>query len=272
MLSLAAVSRIRIADIDDAPLDAVRYLNAARGGGSEVAWLPIVRAHVGPLADELDAIIACSDLQGLVPRPAAPSELLGIEVAIHLRELADQGALPPAARTGVLLGGDLFSVPDKRGGYGDVADVWEAFAERFAWVAGVAGNHDDMARIARSERVHVLDGEVAELDGLRIGGVGYVAGNAAKLGRRDEDVQRVRLERAIDAAPDILLLHEGPDGSIEAPGQRGSAAIRELVEVGGVGLTICGHVHWDHPLAVHEHGQILNVDARVVVLVSSKND
>jgi hypothetical protein len=29
---------------------------------------------------------------------------------------------------------------------------------------------------------------------------------------------------------------------------------------------VCGHCHWDKPLADSERGQILNVDARVVVL------
>ncbi len=40
-----------------------------------------------------------------------------------------------------LLAGDFYTVPalDKRGGTGDVTDVWRAFGECFAWVAG---NHD----------------------------------------------------------------------------------------------------------------------------------
>jgi hypothetical protein len=29
---------------------------------------------------------------------------------------------------------------------------------------------------------------------------------------------------------------------------------------------VCGHRHWSDPLGARQHGQILNVDARVVVL------
>ena len=264
-------ARLRIEDIGEEIVGEVRYLNAARGGGTELARLPIVRAVVGPLAGELDAIIACSDLQGIVRGHGGAAELLGVELAAVLEELAFDEVLPPAARTGVILAGDLFSAPsaDKRGGYGDVTDVWRAFAERFAWVAGVAGNHDDISGVAELARggapVHLLDGDVVALDGIRIGGVGSVIGSKQKPGRRTEAAQLALLERALDGEPDVLVLHEGPDG---AEDQRGNAAIRSLVEAGGVGLTICGHVHWGAPLAVHAHGQILNVDTRVVVLAA----
>lgn len=264
-------ARVCIEGIGEEILGEVRYLNAARGGGTEVARLPIVRAAVGPLAGELDAIIACSDLQGIVRGHAGAAELLGVEVAAVLEELAFDGVLPPAARTGVILAGDLFSAPaaDRRGGYGGVADVWRAFAERFAWVAGVAGNHDDTSGVAELARggapVHLLDGDVVELDGIRVGGVGCVIGSKQKPGRRFEADQIALIERAIDAAPDVLVLHEGPEGDGD---QRGHPEIRSLVEAGEVGLTICGHVHWDAPLAAHERGQILNVDTRVVVLTA----
>jgi len=268
-------ARLRIEDIGEDLVGEVRYLNAARGGGTEVARLPIVRAAIGPLAEELDAIIACSDLQGIVRGPGGVAELLGIEVAAVLEELAFDGVLPPAARTGVILAGDLFSVPaaDQRGGYGEVTDVWRAFAERFAWVAGVAGNHDDTSGLAELARggapIHLLDGDVAEIDGLRLGGVGGIIGSKRKAGRRLEDEQLALIERAIDGEPDVLVLHEGPDaGTDDGEDRRGNPEIRALVEAGGVGLTICGHVHWDAPLASHQHGQILNVDTRVVVLVA----
>lgn len=74
---------------------------------------------------------------------------------------AYEGKLPPIARMGAILAGDLYSVPEanKRGGYGDVADVWSAFASRFAWVAGVAGNHDDVSSVPSiGDNVYLLDG------------------------------------------------------------------------------------------------------------------
>jgi len=261
------VQKLRIEGFDEAPLGEIHYLNASSRGGTVVARLPVVRATVDALADDLDAIVACSDLQGIVRGRDNAAELLGVEVAAVLEELAFDGVVPPAARTGVILAGDLFSVPEanKRGGYGGVVDVWRAFAERFAWVAGVAGNHDDTSGIAElGERVHLLDGDVVELDGIRIGGVGGIIGSKPKPGRRSLDAQAALLERAIDGEPDVLVLHEGPNGGDDA--QRGNGTLRELIEAGGVGFTVCGHDHWPSPLASHEHGQILNVDTRVVVL------
>jgi len=56
--------------------------------------------------------------------------LLGVAVAELLEELGFDGVLPPAQRNGVIMAGDMFSVPaaNERGGYGSVASVWSAFA------------------------------------------------------------------------------------------------------------------------------------------------
>lgn len=263
---------LQVVSIDDALIREVHYLNASSRDGSEVERLPVSRGHLAaPLGAELDALIVCSDLQGIVPGPQGRSELLGTQVAAVLEELAIDGAIPPAARTGVILAGDLYSVPaaNKRGGYGDVADVWVAFVERFAWVAGVAGNHDDVSAVARlGARVYLLDGQLAELDGLRIGGVGGIIGNPRKPGRRSETDQLRAIDQAIGHDLDILILHEGPRGGDRQPG---NPAIRGVVEANAVGLTVCGHDHWEAPLAQHAHGQILNVDARVVVLVAPRS-
>jgi Icc protein len=266
---IVRVVQIRISPIDDELVAEVRYLNASPRGGTVVARLPVIRAAVGKLGDELDAIVVCSDLQGIVPGRDGQAELLGVAVADVLEELAFDGVIPPVARTGAILAGDLYSVPEanKRGGHGDVADVWSAFAQRYPWVAGVAGNHDDVSSVpAVGDHVHLLDGNVVELDGIRIGGVGGIIGNPAKKGRRSEDDFLRLVERATDAGLDILVLHEGPNGGDD---QRGNSSIRETVEAGAVGLTVCGHDHWAVPLAEHaERGQILNVDTRVVVLVA----
>jgi len=253
---------IRIDSIDDCSLSELRYMNARSGGGTEVSRLEIHRAHANRrLGDQLDGLICCSDLQGIVS-----GELLGVAVARHLAELADERVLPPAMRMGVLLAGDLYSVPaaNKRGGYGDVAPVWREFAQRFAWVAGVAGNHDDVTGIEVGADVHLLDGDLAAIDGLRIGGVGRVIGNPNKLGRRDEDEHLEMIADVIAEPCDVVVLHEGPSGDDAQPG---NAIIRELVEDAGVPLTVCGHCHWRRPLAELQRGQVLNVDARVVVLV-----
>lgn len=258
---------IEIVEVEGEPVGGLRYQNAARGGGTETQRLVVERARVRGLPAGLDAIVATSDLQGVVLDPRTRgSVLLGVAVAELLEQLAFDGALPPTARTGVVLAGDLYSVPgaDKRGGHGDVAPVWAAFAEHFAWVCGVAGNHDDVAGVARGDRVHLLDTDVAIVDGLRIGGVGLIAGNPDKKGRRDEDDQLERLDLVAVSGVDLLLCHEGPHGDRD---QRGHARIRAILEDHAVPLTVCGHDHWPRALARHARGQILNVDARCVVLV-----
>lgn len=255
-----------ITDIDAEPVALLRYLNARSGGGSDVSRLEILRAPLAAsLGDELEAIVCCSDLQGVVK-----GELLGVAVAHLLTELAESGALPRLARTGVVLAGDLYSVPaaNKRGGFGDVSTVWAAFAERFPWVVGVAGNHDDMTSVVdMADHVHVLDGTNVDIDGIRFGGVGRIIGNPARPGRRDENEQLGKLHDVLTNRCDVLLLHEGPNGDDDQPG---NPDIRELIDLARVPLTVCGHTHWDSALARTAHGQIVNVDARVLVLVASQ--
>lgn len=258
-----------VVNIERELLGELRYLNASSNGKPEVVRLPIARgtiAPASPVSEELDAIIVCSDLQGVVPDPRTRlSDPLGVALARHLAELSAEGVIPPAARTGVILAGDLYSDPaaKKRGGFGCVAKVWEAFADNFAWVTGVAGNHDDTTAISPLLNLHVLDGSIVELDGLRIGGVGGIIGNSGKKMRRPATEFLALMDRVIDQQLDVLVLHEGPHGD---DGQRGNEEIRATVEAGGVGLTVCGHCHWELPLASHAAGQILNVDARCVVL------
>ncbi|WP_075097455.1 metallophosphoesterase family protein [Sandaracinus amylolyticus] len=254
---------IELVDVEPTPCSWVRYLNASPRGRSEVSRLPVHLARAHGLPRDLDALVATSDLQGVVPDPhTRASTLLGVAVAEHLVALADDGVIPRAERTGVVLAGDLYSVPEanRRGGFGDVASVWDAFGASFAWVVGVAGNHDDVTRV----REGALDGDHVVLDGLRIGGVGRIAGDPAKLGRRDEREQHARIELLAETGLDVLVLHEGPCGDRAQPG---ADAIRALVERHRVPLTICGHVHWDEPLARHRGGQVLNVDTRAIVIV-----
>jgi Icc protein len=272
---------IVVRDIARELVSELRYLNASSNGKPEVVRLPIAQGTLASeagardvrIADELDAVIVCSDLQGVVPNPRTRlSEPLGIALAEHLEELALAGTIPPAARTGVILAGDLYSDPaaKKRGGFGCVAKVWEAFADRFAWVTGVAGNHDDMTQISPLLNLHVLDGSIVELDGLRFGGVGGIIGNKEKKMRRPSEEFLALVDRVIDQHVDILVLHEGPNGDPDNDDQRGNPDIRATVEAGEVGVTVCGHCHWDVPLASHASGQVLNVDARCVVLRVSR--
>lgn len=260
---------MRIEAIAPAPIDALRYLNAARGGGTEVRRLPVLQARVRGLPADLDALILASDLQGIVPSPdRGEATLLGVAVAAFCASLAAEDRLPRPERTGVLLAGDLYSVPaaDKRGGHGDVSSVWQAFADRFRWVAGVAGNHDDVSRIERRipRGVHLLDGATVGLDGLAIGGVGRIVGDPDKVGRRDEGEQLALIDLVAETRPDVLVLHEGPPGG---SGQPGNPDIAERLAAHRVGFTVCGHVGWEAPLFEGSAGQVVNLEGRVLVLV-----
>jgi Icc-related predicted phosphoesterase len=93
--------------------------------------------------------------------------------------------------------------------------------------------------------------------------VGFIAGNPEKIGRREEEEQIARIDLVTEGGLDVLVLHEGPHGEDDQPG---NVAIRAAVERHHVGLTVCGHVHWPRPLATLPHGTILNVDTRVVIL------
>jgi hypothetical protein len=247
--------------VEPKPFHELHYLNASRRGRAEVARLPFFRGRM-PLPSGCDALVLASDLQGMAsPAWAEPAALLGVAVARAIDEL-DLG------RVGAILAGDLYSVPEanKRGGFGDVSSVWDAFAEFCVFVAGVAGNHDDVSRVATSSRVRLLDGDVVTSGQLRIGGVSYVVGNEEKKGRRSEQTQLEKLRAAKDA--DILVLHEGPFIDDE---HDGSAAIRDALVDASVPLVVCGHRPWSSTLVrLSEHTQILNVHERVLVTQAIK--
>ena len=264
---------MHITAIADTPFWEISYRIAGPGGRVEVARLPLLQGTVDVLPPAIDALLACSDLQGRGYASDAidPPLLLGEALADDLALLAENGEIPNLQRIGVLLLGDLYANPtlSSRGEHGDVRPVWQAFAGQYRWVVGVAGNHDeiDTPPVPETVTAHLLDGDVITVDGLRIGGVSGIIG-AAKQGRtwrRDEGQFVCRLREVLRAAPDILLLHQGPDADGEDC--HGHTAIRAVIDSARAPLTLCGHVHWPDPLAVlSQGGQVLNVDARAVLL------
>ncbi len=263
---------MRIIEIHPAPIHEIEYLDAARGGGSQLRRLPLLRGVAEGLPAELDALLVTADLQGRVRADDGELLLLGEALAAEYALLAELEQVPPAAFTGVVLAGDLYAAPgaDRMGATGDVRAVWRAFAAGFRWVAGVAGNHDlfgtpqEHSRFAREPGVHLLDGDAAVLDGLRIAGVGGICGTNNKPNRRAPDDFVAAVRRGLVARPQLLVLHEGPDGG--EPHLRGNAEVRAAVERSST-VVVCGHVHWDRPLVRLASGaQLLNVDARAVLL------
>lgn len=268
---------MRLQAIEAAPFHGIAYEVVTSGHGVAPATLPITKAIVDTLPPSLAAILATSDLQGREPGAAnGRRRLLGEMVAEEMAILGELGVVPPATSTGVLLAGDLFSRPllDRRGGSGDVRPVWEAFGSRFRWVAGVAGNHDifgekpsvpDFKAFIEDERFHFLDGTLLEVEGLRLAGISGILGNPRKPFRREESAYLELLDKLLVLKPDLLLLHNGPD--VPAEGLRGQGCIRETLEAADPLLVICGHAHWDTPLAELSNGtQVLNVDARCVLI------
>jgi Icc-related predicted phosphoesterase len=137
----------------------------------------------------------------------------------------------------------------------------------------VAGNHDTFGlsltpprSLANRQYVHYLDGDIADAGGLTVAGVGGIIGNPRKPHRRsDEEYVRV-VHTLLERRPDVLLMHDGPD--IPVKGYRGSPLVREAIEqCDSRTLVVRGHAHWPEPLVELPGGtQVLNVDARVVVL------
>lgn len=267
---------MRILSLEPTPLHEWSYLAAAPRGGSEVRQFPLLRATVDTLPSELEAIIALSDLQGMATSALSEgaSQLLGEVLAEELAVMGELGELPHPNHVGILLAGDLFSesTASVRGASGDVRSVWLAFAERFRWVAGVAGNHDTFGTARERERLcqrpglHLLEGEVREVDeGLRVGGVGGIIGRTDKPGRREEADFLGVLGGVLQAGPEVLVLHQGPDEPVRE--YRGSAGVRVTLDEERAPLVVFGHAHWDEPLGVLPRGgQVLNVDGRAVLL------
>jgi 3',5'-cyclic-AMP phosphodiesterase len=270
---------MRIMAWGEESLARIVYMAASSAGGADTESLLVERAIVDELPADLDAIVATSDLQGIVTDWDAGGEpmLLGEHLADVLIDLAAQGLAAAPSRTGVVLAGDLYSAPDaaKRGASGDVSAVWEAFAHHFRWVVGVQGNHDlfggakERRRLLSVPNIHLLDGEVANVDGMSIGGVGLATGKPSKHGRRPAGEFLGLLGTVVVEQPQLVVLHEGPDGS---RAQRGNGAIRDMLVDAMTPLTICGHKHWPEPTFEPQDGvQFVNVDKRAVVLQRSRD-
>jgi len=115
--------------------------------------------------------------------------------------------------------------------------------------------------------MHFLDGDAAQVGGFRIAGIGGIIGKPTRPNRRTEEDYLATLHSLLHPSPDVLLIHEGPDGS--EPGQWGLSRVREILSASDLKLVIRGHAHWDVPFAELPSGlQILNVDARVVVMTA----
>lgn len=207
---------MKIVDIASRPFHELVYRNVAPNRELVDIGLPFLRAEVDELQAGLEALLVTGDLQGREKETAEVSQarLLGLRVADELDRLVKLQWIPPLAVTGTILVGDLYAREnlDGRGGSGDVRDVWKAFARRCRWVAGVAGNHDlfgkspgapDLNGFDGQTNAHFLDGDVIELDGLKLAGLSGVMGNPRKPFRRGDVDFLDAVSRLCNAGPDF---------------------------------------------------------------------
>lgn len=268
---------MRIESIQVDPVCEIPFLNAGRrAGGHYVDQLPVHLGDVSGLPESVAALVVTADLQGrerLDKKALRPPRLLG-ETLPHIlkTEILPEMEIREG-RIGVLLAGDFYTVPalDKRGGSGDVTQVWWAFAGEFDWVAGVAGNHDTFGSKPNrrpqfhSQRIHFLDGDRKVADGLKLAGLSGIIGNPSRAWRRTEEEYCHALEQLLTSDTDIVIMHDGPNAPAER--FRGSDSVRQVIEMLQPRLVVRGHSHWAKPLVELDNKvQVLNVDARVVVL------
>ncbi|WP_205862457.1 metallophosphoesterase family protein [Planosporangium thailandense] len=153
-----------------------------------------------------------------------------------------------------------------QGASGAVDDVWLAFAAAGCpWIIGVAGNHD----VVSPDDLRDLGPTAALLDGIWADrGAVRFAGDPPRPGCSSENLQLATIDAVLASNPDVLVLHEGPPGN--RAGQPGNPAIGARLRAHPPALTVCGHVHWDTPMARLGDGYVLNVDDRAVILRSSR--
>ena len=92
---------------------------------------------------------------------------------------------------------------------------------------------------------------------------------AAGPGGATQNVQLAVERLRVDALPDgcAAVVAVGDLQGV-APSPLGRESIRGLLERRAPALTLCGHVHWDEPVAPLGDGHVVNVDARVVVFTA----
>jgi Icc protein len=262
---------MRVLKLETEPLHTLRYF-VGPGPRQASAVLPSYRAAVDGMPDELKAIVATADLQGIGHAAGSPQsdESLGVMVAAELELLRAQGRLPARDETAAILAGDFHPLADE----GDVCDVWFAMADVCRWVAGVAGNHDAFGnstspggarRALGRPGLHFLDDSVTTVDGCVIGGLSGIVSSMPGAWRRAEDRFAAAIARLADSGLDLLVSHDGPD--VAGTNLSGWPAVRRALEASPATLLIRGHDAWRTPLAELANGtQVLNVEGSVVVL------
>lgn len=246
------------------------FLNAAAGRSCEPVRerLPFIQGKIRGLPARSPTLVAMGDLQGRTGMGSDATTLLGCGVAAELPAIQAAAGLPAPLGCVGLLAGDFYCVPNaaKRGGTGDVTEVWRDLRGRFGSMVGVLGNHDlfGEALSPQPPPADCLDGKVVEIGGLRIGGVSGIVGSPGRTNRRGPDEFVEVLLGVLAESPHIVVLHAAPQADDGAPGEATLAAL--IKDTGFDGLIVCGHVHWRSRVQRCGQATLLNVDGAVVTL------
>ncbi len=272
---------MKITKLSTDPIENYPYWIVQTGGRDEKGNrvieqvnLPILLGAISDLGQDIDAIVATSDLQGTI-KDNDVEYLLGEKLPEFL-SMFIQMELPniETKRIGIILCGDLYANLEKRGGRGDVKTVWREFKKYFKWVVGVAGNHDDFGEtkefeaFKREDNMHYLHGQIKEVDKIKIGGISGIIGRTDKPQRVEEKDYLMTLKKILIKQPSIVLLHQSPNAVDGATEYEGSEATRKVIEDSPPNLIFCGHSHWKTPIITYNNDtQVLNLDGRVVILI-----
>lgn len=257
---------MKLVKIENEPFYQIPYLTSGKGSKPDKALFPIYNAYVDKLPEGSKPFIVVSDLQGR--EDAESNRLIGELVAEELSLLRELNEIPDIQL--IALCGDLYDYPDfrKRGGTGDVTSVWNTFAKEFEHVVGVHGNHDQVQESLLAENTTILDGDEATINDIRFSGVSGIIGERERNQRKTEKNFLKLLKKSCDSAPEIILLHQGPNDLVND--QFGNEAINKLLSKNGESLVVFGHCHWTTPFVELGDNQLLNTDGRVFIMQELK--
>lgn len=273
---------MRILQIREQPIKYYPFSHVATGGRDEYGkrrvievQLPVYFGTVDYLPVNLDALIISSDLQGNIKKNDK-DVLLGEELPDFLKLLIEKEYPAISCNNiGAILCGDLYATLNKRGGLGDVRNVWREFNNKFKWVCGVAGNHDcfgskiEFNRFKKEPDINFIEYGDIKIDELEIGGLSGIIGPVRKLFRVDEREYLSNLKKLLLKRLDFIVLHESPSSS-EYEFQGNQKIEKEILQSYPT-LIFSGHSHWEKPIVELKNGtKIVNVDKKVLILTRDK--
>lgn len=269
------MSQLKITYIDQNPIEFIEYYTIPHGAlTAQKFQLPIYQGQVQGLPLDIDSIVVTSDLQGVDRFEKEQARLLGEVLAEHLALIyAIYFPQFSSQNSWAFLCGDLYANLERRGGSGNPRKVWQAFAEHFKQVIGIAGNHDDfggdLQTVKDIENVHFLENDVLEFDGLKIAGLSGIIGRVDKNFRLEENDYLNAFEKRLKQQVDVLLTHLSPH--FEEYQFLGEPQLTKILEKYADHLLFCGHSHWDtsQVLTLKNNTQILNADSKVFVLTNN---